>query len=177
MAPCVIQNEVTVTTTRMPFPNSSLSDDALLQSAISMGQRPNVLVHCGGMSVEAAAGDLAGLSVQPTRICLLPGPLHLPESGSGTLVVGDVSLLTIHQQRALCDWMDNRDRAVQVISITSTPLLPLVQAGRFLDRLFYRLNLISVATATRNAAVHSPLSASPLRSVFGSQAVSRLIWL
>lgn len=42
--------------------------------------------------------------------------------------------------------MNYRDPGMQVVSIASVPLLPLVKNGRFLDSLFYRLNMICVIT-------------------------------
>ena len=42
------------------------------------------------------------------------------------------------------DWLDRFGESVQVVSLTSVPLWPLVKAGRFLEGLFYRLNVVSL---------------------------------
>ena len=34
--------------------------------------------------------------------------------------------------------------SVQIVSITSQPIWPLVEAGRFLEGLFYRLNVVTL---------------------------------
>jgi transcriptional regulator of aromatic amino acid metabolism len=131
-------------------PEPALRPDAegkmWLRSLTSTGYRSNVLVHCSRIDIVAAAAQMASLCMQPFRLCLTSGHMDLPERGSGgTLIIGDVSTLSIERQIALYDWMDDREQAMQVISITSVPLAPLVRSGRFLEGLFYRLNVLSVA--------------------------------
>jgi transcriptional regulator of aromatic amino acid metabolism len=121
--------------------------DPWLRSLMSGKHRPNFLIHCPDMSVVAAASEVTGLCAGPLHVCVLPGYLRLPDEtrGShGTFVIGDISKLTLQQQITLSDWMTYRNRSTQVVSLTSVPLLPLVQDGRFLEGLFYRLNIVSV---------------------------------
>ena len=60
----------------------------------------------------------------------------------GALVVlNDASGLGEHDQQRLLRWID--ETRPQVLSFTSGPLYPLVSSGRFLDALFYRLNVLS----------------------------------
>ena len=116
---------------------------------MSRAHRPNVLVQSPQMPVAAAAAELAGFCAHPLQVCRVPGALSLPEPSGGSLLIfliGDVARLTPVQQFNLWDWMNYRDRGMQVVSITSVPLLPLVKDGRFLERLFYRLNMICVIT-------------------------------
>ena len=52
-------------------------------------------------------------------------------------------------EELLDDYVDgvratDRPRDAQVISITSAPLLPLVEDGQFLEGLFYRINVVSL---------------------------------
>ena len=84
---------------------------------------------------------------QPVHCCQLPGYLDLPLAGNGTLVLTNAWALTLDQQIELYDWLDTR-RAVQVVSVTSKPLWPLVEQGRFLEGLFYRLNVVTLEASS-----------------------------
>ena len=55
--------------------------------------------------------------------------------------------LTPPQQIALYDWLSTKGSEAQVVSMTASQMLPLVQAGQFLEGLFYRLNTISTVAA------------------------------
>ena len=60
----------------------------------------------------------------------------------GTLILRDVDALNREQQQRLLFWLDEPQHGLtQVISLTATPLYPLVQAGTFLEQLYYRLNV------------------------------------
>jgi transcriptional regulator of aromatic amino acid metabolism len=59
----------------------------------------------------------------------------------GTLIVREVDALDSRQQRLLLESLEASAR-VQVISIASSPVYPLVQSGKFADALYYRLNVI-----------------------------------
>ena len=140
-------------------PDYSLVHDVWLRSVIYQRHRPNILVESSGMSVAAAAAEIVRLSTHPLRVCLVPGDLHLPAEGGGTLLVGDVATLTVQQQIAIFDWMDSLVERVQVISITSVPVLRLVEEGHFLEGLFYRLNVVRVTMTIPSVAakkVESP---------------------
>lgn len=68
-------------------------------------------------------------------------PPHLP--ADGTLVLRDVDTLDGDQQLRLVRWLDEPlDGHPQVISLTAAPLYLLVQARMFMDRLYYRLNVV-----------------------------------
>ena len=80
----------------------------------------------------------------PVQTLRLPGTFVLPEDHGGTLLLWDASRLTLDQQIRLNDWMGVRRVRTQVISVTTTPLLPLVEDGRFLEGLYYRMNVVSL---------------------------------
>jgi hypothetical protein len=126
----------------------SFSETSLLGSLRSSEYRPNVLVVCHDARVDSVVGQLQDHCVSPGHICHVPGKLDFPDIERGTLIVHDVAALTIDQQIALGDWIERRRVRVQVLSVTRAPLLPLVQDGRFLEGLFYRLNTLTVR-ATR----------------------------
>jgi sigma-54-interacting transcriptional regulator len=71
--------------------------------------------------------------------------LMLPQAGqTGTLLLHDVGALSLNDQRYLLEWLERAAGRTQVVSTTPVPLLPLVQAGTFLARLYYRLNTVCV---------------------------------
>ena len=108
-----------------------------------------MLVVCSDTDVRAAFERVRGLLGTPFSVCLLPGPLDLPASERGTLFLHDIAVLTLSQQIALYDWLSARGREWQVVSMTGSQMLPLVETGRFHEGLFYRLNTIS--TVARSA--------------------------
>jgi hypothetical protein len=65
-----------------------------------------------------------------------------PASQSGTLILRDVGWLTPHDQFRLLEWLELTAGRTQVISTIPSPLLPRLQAGEFLDTLYYRLNTV-----------------------------------
>jgi hypothetical protein len=69
----------------------------------------------------------------------------LPQSGAaGVIVVYDVNALSADQQRALSAQLESGVRAPQIVSTSATPLFAQVQAGRFCETLYYRLNTICI---------------------------------
>ena len=73
-----------------------------------------------------------------------PGkPFVLPSTPQpGTMVVRHVDTLVQEDQRRLLDWLERAAGVTQVISTASAPLLPSVEAGAFMQSLYYRLNTI-----------------------------------
>ena len=106
--------------------------------------RPNLLIVCAGEEIQAVVTRVMGLCRRPVHPRKLPAELSLSEEMTGTLLLWDVAQLTRGQQRTLHDWITDRPRDAQVISITTAPLLPLVEDGQFLDALFYRINIVSL---------------------------------
>ena len=122
----------------------SFSESEWRQFLKSEPPRPNLLVSCASDELEAVVTRMMALCTAPVHACGLPGELSLPEDMNGTLLLWDVARLTFGQQRKLRHWMAGRPANAQVISITSSPLLPLVEGGRFLEGLFYRINVVSL---------------------------------
>jgi transcriptional regulator of aromatic amino acid metabolism len=126
----------------------SFSDIELLQALLGSERRPNLMVECDSGDVDDVLRQFQLVGAAPVHSCRLPGALDLPAGGAGTLLLHDVAALTISQQVMLFDWLQHRRGDTQVVSVTGTRLMDLVRDGRFLEGLFYRLNLISV-TAQR----------------------------
>lgn len=62
---------------------------------------------------------------------------------AGTLILHDVGDLPREDQRRLLEWTLTGNRT-QVVSTTRVPLQTRVQAGAFMETLYYRLNSVSV---------------------------------
>jgi transcriptional regulator of acetoin/glycerol metabolism len=72
-----------------------------------------------------------------------PGkPLVLPSAG--TLVLHEVGCLTHDDQVGLLAWLERTAGRTRVICTTSASLFAQVEAGRFIDTLYYRLNTVSL---------------------------------
>ena len=71
--------------------------------------------------------------------------LNLPvPAQAGTMILHDVHALPLSDQRRLVAWLELAKGRTQIVSTTSAPLLPLVNAGQFIATLFYRLNTVCV---------------------------------
>lgn len=66
-------------------------------------------------------------------------PTDAPDRHGQITLVRDAQDLTDTQQQQLLAWMEQYP-AIQVISVASRPLYPLVAAGSFRATLYYRLN-------------------------------------
>ena len=139
---------------------------------IESERRPNLLVVCDGDDADDVLRQLRLMCAAPVHSCRLPGTPALPSDAAGTLLLYDVAALTISQQVMLFDWLQHRRGDMQVLSVTGKRLGNMVREGRFLEALFYRLNLISV-TAQRKAQIpHRPIVASrPKPTLVGESSV------
>lgn len=71
--------------------------------------------------------------------------LVLPSTEQGgTLVLHEAGNLATDDQLRLLEWLERAEGRTQVVSTSSTPLLPRVHAGDFFDTLYYRLNTVCV---------------------------------
>jgi hypothetical protein len=129
-------------------PDTLRAEDAALRAAIAHDPHLNVLVQCMDVSTRSALEVLTELCPRTPHVCVVPGYLDLPADDSRPFLIGDVGTLTLQQQVALYDWIDRGHEAAQIISLTSLPLWPLVTNGRFLEGLFYRLNVLSIQAAS-----------------------------
>ena len=110
--------------------------------SVVLHARPNMLIVGPGAAVDAFIGAVTPHLRAPVRPFVCPAlPSNLPVDG--TLILRSVDALDAHQQQGLARLLDeSQSRHTQVISITATPLYLMVQAGMFLDRLYYRLNVV-----------------------------------
>lgn len=114
--------------------------------------RVNVLLTGRDDTVQLVLRTLLGHVRTPIATWSPGEPFVLPATEHpGTLVLREVSALSIQQQARLLEWSNDGRRNPQVISTSSTPLMPLVRAATFIDTLYYRLNtvLIDLTAADR----------------------------
>jgi hypothetical protein len=80
-----------------------------------------------------------------------PGsPFVLPSPASaGTMILRDVDTLVHDDQQTLVTWLEQAAGRVQVVSTASSSLMPLVEAGVFMQTLYYRLNTIYMDLTSR----------------------------
>jgi hypothetical protein len=72
-----------------------------------------------------------------------------PVARTGTMILHDVGAMNHEDQLRLLEWSEQAAGRTQIVSTAPAPLMPLVRAGVFSDRLYYRLNTVFVdATAT-----------------------------
>jgi transcriptional regulator of aromatic amino acid metabolism len=116
----------------------------LLRALAAEQRRVNFLVTCGDAPTSVVVDRLRAFCPSPFRTVTLPGHLYLPPTPGGTLLLNDVSRLTLAQQIEVFDWLTLMRGGTQVAAISSTPLAALVQNGEFLEGLYYRLNMVTV---------------------------------
>jgi DNA-binding NtrC family response regulator len=80
----------------------------------------------------------------PVQICFLPGILKLAPRFAGTMLLTRVEAMAVDQQIALFDWLSDVHPNVQVVSAATSRIDTVVREGRFLEDLFYRLNVVRV---------------------------------
>jgi len=132
------QRQVSMCLTEFPW----ISDQRLLQSLRTFEKRPNLLVVCEGVEPRAVTASLRDWCARPCHVRSLPGALQLPADITGSLFLENVAGMTLSQQIALNDWLDARRGALHIVSATDRPLWPAVEAGEFLEGLYYRLNTV-----------------------------------
>jgi len=111
---------------------------------VCFSTRANLLL-IGPADVTGMLLDVVRLHLEAPVATIRAGePMTLPSGHVGTLIVQNVCLLTSDEQTQLNDALDNSLAGTQVISTSALCLMPMMQEGRFLDILYYRLNTIYV---------------------------------
>ena len=132
----------------------SFSEMTLLRMLSSRNHRPNLMIVNRRASLESVLQELTTVCELPLRVCQFPGVLILPTDPRGTLVLGNVDRLTVAQQITLSDWLARKGKDVQVVSVTQAPMTDLIDEGRFLEGLYFRLNTV-VILATSAGEYHA----------------------
>jgi hypothetical protein len=119
-----------------------LSDAALFGWLTSQQIRTNLLVVSRHLPLDRVADCLMRRLPSPAVLSELPGRLRMPVLATGTWFLQDVARMSPAQQYELDRWLVNRQSEIQLVSISSAPLWPLVATGGFLESLYYGLNSI-----------------------------------
>jgi transcriptional regulator of acetoin/glycerol metabolism len=123
-------------------------ESLFLTSMDLRGARPSLLVNCSGAEVLQVADELARWCEAPLHRISLPGTLNLPSTFKCTLLLTRIEEMALEQQITLFDWMTRAECRAQVVSIATTRIDGLVGDGRFLEALFYRLNIVQLEART-----------------------------
>jgi transcriptional regulator of acetoin/glycerol metabolism len=137
----ILQGLISMHATEFPW----VSDQRLFESLTRVEKRPNLLVLCAGIEPAAVVASLKSWCTGPCLVCRLPGSLRLPAVERGTLLLENVTSMTLGQQIALNDWLAATSGAMQIVSVATESVWAAVEAGEFLESLFYRLNTIVLA--------------------------------
>jgi hypothetical protein len=121
------------------------AEDAIL----ALTANTNLLLHGEDRVVTLAVAWLLPV-LEPPLLTWRPGrPLNLPlASGGGTLVLRDIAALTPFDQLRLDAWLRKSPRATRIVSTTTQSIIPLIESGAFLERLYYRINTVVVSVST-----------------------------
>jgi hypothetical protein len=126
-----------MTSERSPAAAGSVTDDW----AVLRRTRPNTLLTGARTDTERAIRSLLPHLRAPVVYWRPDALREAAWDATGTLIVREVDALDSRQQRRLLESLEASGR-VQVISIASAPVYPLVQGGKFAEALYYRLNVI-----------------------------------
>jgi hypothetical protein len=107
-----------------------------------LNSRANVLLEGPDRAIDRVVAVLSPHLRSPIQTCPHWAPEAVPREG--TLILGNVETLSAQEQRNLLFWLDDAGAAVQVVSVSSTPLFRRVVEGGFLDALYYRLNVLYI---------------------------------
>ncbi|MGH9370544.1 MAG: hypothetical protein ACRD15_03320 [Vicinamibacterales bacterium] len=114
----------------------------LLQVALP---RVNLLLTGKGRVIQNVLNSLVGKLDQPIASWCPGEQLVLPPAErAGTMVLHEIGALDLQDQIRLLEWTGLSMGRTQVVSTTAAPLLPRVEAGAFIDTLYYRLNMVCV---------------------------------
>jgi Protein of unknown function (DUF2934) len=106
----------------------------------------NVLIIGPEPQAESAVQDIASQLRVPVSRWAPRASRDIPSDVTGALVVQNVDTCDFEQQQRLLAWTTSAP-AKPIFSTAATPLFALVEAGRFLPALYYRLNVMLVCFA------------------------------
>ncbi len=106
--------------------------------------RPNGLLVGPHAATSVVFRLLAASLRAPVRHWPRDGAAWTNDDAPSTLVLHQVASLPQADQRVLLTWLDKPGRDVQIISLSTRSVYPLVEANAFLASLYYRLNLVVV---------------------------------
>lgn len=139
---------------RDPLATDRLTGTLAVDAFMAVGAGVSLLIvgHAG-----AALPSLESLLPRPIFRSRGSEPLALPDPGwAGTLLIHEIDDLAADDQLRLLHWFDMSGREGQIVSTARASLLPLVQAGKFLEALYYRLNVVCIDITSGASDRHVP---------------------
>lgn len=119
-------------------------------------QHPNMLLVGSSAFTNAALKLIDPRLPQPAAAWTPYESRCVPGGSYAALIIHGVDRTDGEQQTQLCEWFDTRARHVQVVSTSAVPLYPMVEAGSFLERLYYRLNHVCLMADAADHVLPSP---------------------
>lgn len=119
------------------------ADSLALFAQSVLNARPNVMIVAAPTTV---ARMVSTLSLDLRRRIVerhAAAPESWPVDGTSVLL-RDIETLDHAQQEHLIAWLNHSGRRTHLITAVGQSLYPEVKRGRFLDTLFYRLNVIQL---------------------------------
>lgn len=105
-----------------------------------------LLIGVNGASRDRVESSLVGLGPvtrwEPGEQLVLP-----PAANTGTLILHEVGSLTNDDQVRLLGWLEQAEGRTRVVSTSAASLFARVEAGLFIEKLYYRLNTVSLNVA------------------------------
>jgi sigma-54-interacting transcriptional regulator len=102
----------------------------------------HILLEGPDISIEAVLLLLAPYLREPLTWNQPGTSLKLPANDYGALVLQNVAGLNRVEQARLLAWLDDLTHQTQVVSTTTSPLVPLVYCNLFDATLYYRLSVL-----------------------------------
>jgi hypothetical protein len=112
-----------------------------LAELVTLRFHPNLMLTGAAEVTEPVLDQVRGALLRPVRELDCTKHVSLPSDG-GTLILRHVASLDSAQQISLLQWLDTHVGNSQVVSLAAEPLFLLLERGAFLDRLYYRLNIV-----------------------------------
>ena len=136
---------------------SNIDHGVVDEVAMAVSARANLLLVGDSVDVDSFLGAVRPELEEPLICRRCSDGLALPaESQPATLVLQDIGAMKDDDQNLLLGFLDAFLHRTQIVSTTSMSLLPYVQSGAFLDRLYYRLNVVRVEVGQRRAPMSAP---------------------
>jgi len=124
-------------------PAPGLGQDARIDVAALLRSRANALIIGDQFPVRRVLDTIWPSLTKPVR--WMDGRRFvLPVEAGGTLVLDAGDALRERDQASFLGWLSDNGRSGQVLTTSLRPLFPLVEAGLFLDVLYYRLNTVCI---------------------------------
>jgi transcriptional regulator of acetoin/glycerol metabolism len=116
-----------------------------------------LLIGVNSANRDLVEASLVGLGLvsrwEPGERLVLPA-----SADTGTLILHEVGSLPHDDQVRLLAWLEQSEGRTRVVCTVSSSLYARVEAGLFLEKLYYRVNTVTVnmADAARTGAVALP---------------------